>query len=599
MLRSIQWKLVLMYLLVILVAIQVIGFYFIQRVNEHFLSAFQEKVIGQATVLSDVLPPYLSPTGEKKDLQADMKYLADSFANVAGAEINIVDATSVLVATSGNEEFLRQKSVQTEVTRALLGNKEETIKVDPKNGQRYLYLSIPVRQGNQIVGAVYCIAPLSSVYQTTRDITVIFYTGTGIAVLLTAGLIILLSRTITHPIVEITRKAAAMARGDFDQEVTVRSDDEIGQLATMFNELRVRLRDALNLIRQEKDKLEAILQHMSDGVIAIGANGLILLVNESAARMLGTGERPDDLVDRPVTTIFALQDLREGDTGPMAILTDEQHFTLKGATGRILQAWTSPFREESTTQKGVVVILRDVTEEEKAEQARRDFVANVSHEVRTPLTTIKSYIEALEDGAVEQPELAYRFLGVMANETDRMVRLVTDLLQLSRLDSGRDTWQLRTYNLRDLVQRACHRFAMQLQNKNVSLAFEVPANLNVTVDADKLDQVLDNLISNAIKYSPDGGRVRISGVRSSGKFVTVEVTDTGLGIPAGDLPQIFDRFYRVDKARSRALGGTGLGLSIARQIVELHGGQIHIDSEEGTGTTVSFTLPTGMNGGVH
>ncbi|PWK16534.1 ATP-binding protein [Tumebacillus permanentifrigoris] len=591
--RSIQWKLVLMYLLVILVAIQVIGFYFIQRVNEHFLNSFQEKVSGQALVLTDVLPRYLSDNGGQHDSTLDLDYLADSFANVAGAEINVINSNSILLATSGNKSFIGQKSLQTEVTRALLGTRVETIKVDPKNGQRYLYLSLPVKKGKQTLGVVYCIAPLSSVYQTIRDITVIFYTGTGIAVLLTAFLIILLSRTITHPIVEITKKAGAMARGDFEQEVSIRSDDEIGQLGEMFNTLSRRLREALKENAQEKDKLEAILEHMSDGVVAIGADYRILLANAAAAKLLGADE-PDQLLNMSMNSVIVLQD---DETDSANLMSGEHEFTLGGTSGRILHAYTAPFRGAGE-ERGAVIVLRDVTEQEREDRARRDFVANVSHEIRTPLTTIKSYIEALEDGAIESPNHARKFLSVIHTETDRMVRMVSDLLQLSRLDSGRESWKFTQHNLRELVQNACFRFAMQLQRREVSLAFEVPTTLTVNVDADKLDQVFDNLISNAIKYTQDGGRIRVIAYRPSGKFILVQVVDTGMGIPKEDLPQIFNRFYRVDKARSRVMGGTGLGLSIARQIVEAHGGQIQIDSEEGQGTAVSFTLPvaTGGNG---
>ncbi|MBL0385098.1 HAMP domain-containing protein [Tumebacillus sp. ITR2] len=592
MLRSIQWKLVMMYLLVILVAIQVIGFYFIQRVNEHFLNSFQDKVSGQVMVLSDVLPRYLSDNGDHHDSTTDLDYLADSFANVAGAEINIINANSILLATSGNKTFIGQKNLQTEVTRALLGTRVEAIKVDPTNNQRYLYLSVPVKKASQTLGVVYCIAPLSSVYQTIHDITVIFYTGTGLAVLLTGLLVILLSRTITNPIVEITKKAGAMARGDFDQEVSVKSEDEIGQLGEMFNTLSRRLREALNENAQEKDKLEAILEHMSDGVVAIGSDGRILLANAAAAKLLGADD-PDQLLEKPMNSVIVLADSDEADTS--SLLNGEHEFTLGNPSGRILHAYAASFRS-SNEERGAVIVLRDVTEQEQEDRARRDFVANVSHEIRTPLTTIKSYIEALEDGAVDSPSHARKFLSVIHTETDRMVRMVSDLLQLSRLDSGRESWKFDPHNLRELVQNACFRFAMQLQRREVSLAFEVPSNLNVNVDADKLDQVFDNLISNAIKYTPDGGRIRVIAYRPSGKFILVQVVDNGIGIPKHDLPQIFNRFYRVDKARSRAAGGTGLGLSIARQIVEVHGGQIQIDSEEGKGTAVSFTLPVGTGG---
>lgn len=248
----------------------------------------------------------------------------------------------------------------------------------------------------------------------------------------------------------------------------------------------------------------------------------------------------------------------------------------------------------------MVAVLEDVTEQEKLDRQRKDFVANVSHELRTPLTTIKSYLEALDDGAINEPELATRFLKVTRQEADRMTRLIQDLLQLSRLDAQKSKFAKKPVSVELMLEEAVDRFSFQCKQKNISLTLYIHERIpRVYADPDKLDQVLDNLISNAVKYTPDGGSVAVVAQEKADGMVEIGVADTGIGIPKKDLGRIFERFYRVDKARSRSMGGTGLGLSIAQQIVHGHQGEIEIDSVYKKGTLVSFTLPPVSGGNVH
>ncbi|UUZ82524.1 cell wall metabolism sensor histidine kinase WalK [Paenibacillus sp. P26] len=238
------------------------------------------------------------------------------------------------------------------------------------------------------------------------------------------------------------------------------------------------------------------------------------------------------------------------------------------------------------------MVLQDVTGQEKLEQSRREFVANVSHELRTPLTTIKSYLEALEDGALEEPQLAGKFVSVARNETERMIRLVTDLLRLSRLDSKQAIISKEATVVADMLEEVADRFSFQLERRAIAVDIDVQPNVKeIMLDRDRIDQVLDNLVSNAIKYTPEGGHIRIYAGMPEERVLEISVQDNGIGIPKKDLERIFERFYRVDKARSRNMGGTGLGLSIAREIVKAHGGTIQLESELGHGTKVTFTLP--------
>jgi two-component system sensor histidine kinase VicK len=252
----------------------------------------------------------------------------------------------------------------------------------------------------------------------------------------------------------------------------------------------------------------------------------------------------------------------------------------------------TPIHRRGEGISGTIAVLQDVTEQEKLEQARREFVANVSHELRTPLTTIKSYLEALDDGAIEDPQLANRFLGVTRSETERMIRLVTDLLHLSRLDSNQARISKESTRIADMLEEVADRFSFQLQQRGIQIVIHIEPGINrIVLDRDKIDQVLDNLVSNAIKYTADEGSIQIVAQPLNREFLEISVQDTGVGIPKKDLDRIFERFYRVDKARSRNMGGTGLGLSIAREIIKAHGGTITLDSEYGQGTRVSFTLP--------
>lgn len=580
MLRSIRGKLVLIYLLLILFAMQLIGVYFVRSINSYFLGNFSTTIDTQAGFLSAQLQRYMDKEITPDTLK-DIDNFVTSFASES--EIYVLNKSGTIIATSGNKSTIGQKRFRTEVTRALLGTKDEVIREDSQTSQRYTFLAVPVKNGTEVIGAVYVVAPMTKIYKTIKEINVMFYTGLLIALALTAVLGVALAQTITNPIVDITKKAKAMAKGDFNQVVEVRSDDEIGQLGETFNFLIKRLKEALSENEQERDKLEAIVSHMSDGVIAVDSDKRILLMNP-AARMLLDCE--GDPIRQPIDSLLIMEE----DTERGAPITAGRELYFKGPKGRTLRGYASPIRVEGHNE-GQVIVLRDITEEERQEQARRNFVANVSHEIRTPLTTIKSYLEALDDGAVEDSSLRSRFLQVIQNETERMVRMVADLLQLSRLDAGKMQWNFQRTNLVHMLDEVVDRFTFQCSQQEISMYVEVPTHLpHVQADSDKLDQVLDNLVSNAIRHTLEKGAIRLSAAQK-GNLVEVRVKDTGIGIPSKDLPRIFERFYRVDKARSRKYGGTGLGLPIAKQIIEAHGGDIWIDSMMGEGTTVTFTLP--------
>ncbi|MEX2415265.1 MAG: ATP-binding protein, partial [Paenibacillaceae bacterium] len=352
-----------------------------------------------------------------------------------------------------------------------------------------------------------------------------------------------------------------------------------------------RLKEALSQNEEEKEKLASILSNMSDGVIATDDLGKVILMNLRATNMLKTGDS-SELQDNNMANLLGLPK----DKVDRYVLGEENSVRLdldRGEEDEPMRARVtfSPIHRRGMGITGTIAVLQDITEQEKLEQARRDFVANVSHELRTPLTTIKSYMEALDDGALDDPALSHKFIGVVRNETERMIRLVTDLLHLSKLDSKQASMVKEWTDVKQMLEEVADRFAFQLQQKSIRIEVLIEEPLDpVWVDPDQIDQVLDNLVFNAIKYTSDGGSIELRARRVNDMIVELSVKDTGIGIPKRDIEYIFDRFYRVDKARSRVKGGTGLGLSIAREIIKAHGGVISIESEVNVGTLVKFTL---------
>lgn len=586
-LRSLQWKLVLIYLLLILLATELIGFYLLRSLEQYYLSSFSTSLASQAQLTAGFVSRYL---GERQDREA-LQSLVGDWSRQVGADITIVDAQGAVLGSSrpglyGPGAVLNLP----EVKQALAGARGEALGKDPQGGERRLHLAVPIRSSGRLAGAVYLSAPLERIYLLLGDIRVILLTASGLALLVTAVAGYMLARTITGPIREITSRAAEMAAGRFDQKIAIRSDDEIGQLAAMFNYLTLRLKDTLDEISAEKSRVEAILRHMTDGLIALDGRDRVLLMNPAAAALTGldpqqaTGKRLDELLPEPDLTGQARQALAEGRT-----LAAEA--SLSGPPRRLLHVDAAPLRIAPGRTPGVVLVLRDITEQDRLERMRRDFVANVSHELKTPITTIKSYVETLLDGAAEDPAVTARFLQVVEVEANRMSRLVSDLLQLAQLENENQLLDVGPVDLAAVVAAAVGKLHMQADRKQVRIVQDWPDDLPPALgDPDKIVQVLLNVMTNAIDFTPPGGSVRVS-LTQLPEWLEVRVTDTGIGIPAEDLPHLFDRFYRVDKARTRELGGTGLGLSIARQIVRAHGGDIQIESREGCGTVVTFTLP--------
>lgn len=603
--RTIQVKLVIIYLLLILVAMQLIGVYFISTVKNSLITSFTNNLKEQADILSKFAAPSLLPNLESEGDSADnttedLNLVVRNLFSISGAEVQVLDANGKVVATSlqVHQSYIGQKNKSLAVSRALQNIPDNEEEIIDEDNTRKKMIALPVTYNDKVVGAVYVVASMTELYETVNRVNQIFFSGTLIALGLTGVLGILLAHTITNPIQGLTRQAEAVADGRFDLKAPVLGDDEIGRLSMAFNEMTIRLKEALSANEEENEKLVSVLSNMSDGVVAADERGRIIVWNRRALELLDVETfQGVELADLLGLSPEKLSELQSGRGRTMLI--NREHAETESHDDSLLKLTVTPIHRRDKGITGTIAVLQDVTEQEKLEQSRRQFVANVSHELRTPLTTIKSYAEALGDGALEERELSERFVGVISNETERMIRLVTDLLHLSRLDSNQAPLRRRQTNIHEMLDEVADRFSFQLRQKSITANVYVERGLKKAwLDRDQIDQVLDNLISNAIKYTLDGGSIQITARKQEDTgLLEIGVKDTGIGIPKKDLTRIFDRFYRVDKARSRNMGGTGLGLSIAREIVKAHGGTISLASELNEGTTVSFTLPLLQEGG--
>lgn len=598
--KSIHFKLILIFVLLIFVAMQFITVFFTSALEDTLVENFNDTLAEQTDLLEYNVQEELTQSRGEDDntVQEDIDSLLSQFAN-SGAnndpghsspEARVIGSNQIILGTSNinEQDIVNNQSNDELVQRALLGNTLEEVRWDAESGHRVSLIVRPIEEDGEILGVLYVRSDMSSVYSLVNDISSILIAASIIVLILNAILGILLARTITRPIADMQRQAKIMGEGDFSRRVRVYGNDEIGQLAHSFNQLTLKLKESQASTEDERKKLSSVLTHMTDGVIATDELGRIILMNKRAEQLLN--KNSDEMEGTYITEALHLSEtLTSSDLYDYneAIMLDfsseEQDF--------LLQANFSIVRNEDGPVTGLITVLHDVTEQEKIERERREFVSNVSHELRTPLTTLKSYMEALEDGAMQDENLGPRFLQVTQNETDRMIRLVNDLLQLSRMDSDEISLEFFTVDLSEMINQVIERFEMINKDKNIAFYKEVPSYpVYVDMDKDRIYQVFDNVLSNAVKYSPDGGEISVQ-MFTRADAVDVEISDQGVGIPKESQHRIFDRFYRVDKARARNLGGTGLGLAIAKEFIHAHGGRIAADSEWKKGTTILITLP--------
>ncbi|MEK5209090.1 cell wall metabolism sensor histidine kinase WalK [Psychrobacillus sp. FSL H8-0510] len=589
--KSIHVKIVLIYVLLIVIAMQIIGLYFVRELEITLRDNFQDSISDRVSLIEySAREEMIKVRSEEDQTKEQSLYsILSGLNSIDIKEVRVIDARYQILATSdsNNQSIVGQRSMDDLVRKSITAEATfNNISVDRETTNRIWNLATPIIYKGEVIGTLYVESNIENVFGQMNEINRILAGGTAVALVITVILGILIAQTITRPISDMRRQAQAMAKGNFSRKVRVYGNDEIGQLAIAFNHLTNRLQEAQSTTEAERRKLASVLTNMTDGVIATDRKGRVILINDPALRLLRI---PREMVlNRPIISVLGID--------PVYSFEDLIH--LKEAINLDLSSKERPFilranfsviQKETGFVNGLIAVLHDNTEHEKVDMERREFVANVSHELRTPLTTMSSYLEALADGAWQDEEIAPSFLQVTQTETQRMIRLVNDLLQLSKMDSRDYDLNREIVNFNQFFNRIIDRFELS-KSDHVSFVRILSDNAYyVDIDTDKLTQVIDNIISNAIKYSPDGGNIRF-GVVVSDSILKVMISDDGMGIPSENVDRVFDRFYRVDRARARSMGGTGLGLAIAREMIEAHGGKIWAESDEGKGTTIFFTL---------
>lgn len=493
------------------------------------------------------------------------------------------DNAAVLGGSDGRSEV----EVTPNILTALNGREG----YESNSSAAYMDVALPIK-GEKGTYIVYIVDNKQTVHDLNIKLFTIIMEALVVGLVISVLLSFLLSKTMIIPIQSLTKGANRVAEGDFSQKIEVHTRDEIGVLTESFNDMAQQLRDTLEVIEGERNKLSTVFLHMTDGIVAFNSEGVKIHYNPAAEHLLGVSLEDPDL-DYSVIfgsiedkeTVLALK-------APMVIRAERE---IKDKT---LEMILAPFVGSESGQSGILTLIHDVTQQRKSEQMHREFVANVSHELRTPITNIRSYAETLEDVGEEMPkESREHFLQVILNESDRMVKIVQDLLMLSKFDAGDNDMRFENFDIATSTNNICEALRLNVEKRDMNLHLERPENAVICCgDRARIEQVIVNIITNAVRYTPDGGEISVH-VGGSDNHVWVTVKDTGIGIPKDQLPHIFDRFYRVDRARSRALGGSGLGLSIAKEIVTKHGGEISIDSEPGKGTRVTVRLPGEQSGG--
>lgn len=591
--QSLHTKLVIVYVLLIIIGMQIIGLYFTNSLEKELTQTFKNNISQYAKQI-EINIEKVYDEDNAINAQKEVQNLLNEYANRQEIEeIRFIDKDQIIMATSkqSTRSLINQKANDNSIQKALsLGEiNSHTVLKDYGNGkQRVWVYNLPVKTSNDgTIGDVYIEADINDVYNQLSNINQIFIVGTGISLLITVILGFFIARTITKPITDMRNQTVEMFKGNYTQRVKIYGNDEIGELALAFNNLSKRVQEAQANTESEKRRLDSVITHMSDGIIATDRRGRVRIVNDMALTMMGT-MKEDIIGDHMLKVLkleedFSLDEIQENNDSFLLDINENE--------GIIARVNFSTIVQETGFVTGYIAVLHDVTEQQQVERERREFVANVSHELRTPLTSMNSYIEALESGAWKDGELAPQFLSVTREETERMIRLVNDLLQLSKMDNESEQITKEIVDFNMFINKIINRHEMSA--KDTTFVREVPTETIFTeIDPDKMTQVFDNVITNAMKYSRGDKRVEFH-VKQNTLYnrMTIRVKDNGIGIPINKVDKIFDRFYRVDKARTRKMGGTGLGLAISKEIVEAHNGRIWANSVEGQGTSIFITLP--------
>jgi two-component system, OmpR family, phosphate regulon sensor histidine kinase PhoR len=579
--RSLYWKITLPFILLVIVSMSALGLYLVNNQRHTQIENIRSSLTDEAKLVADAaIPDFLSA---KQDTELD------SLAKKIGADIQ---ARVTLIATDGrvlgdsleNPAQMENHASRPEVSAALKSGYGVSDRFSTTAGESMLYVAVAVNNSGQTLGVSRVALPLTTVNQSVNSAIRHTLLGVILATLLVILAASFITRMITRSTRQVTRAAVRIAAGHYDHSIAVQSDDELGKLGHAFNKMSLTVKESMQKISDEKNKLSSILYTLNDGVIMTDTRGNILLANPAAENLFEFKEA--SALGKPLIEAVFNHEVENLLKQCLATLAKQVN-QVDTSSGRFLRVYAVPLKTEQLA--GAVILLQDLTELRNLQTMRRQFVGNVSHDLKTPLAGIKIIIDTLQDGAINDPAAATDFLNRAAFEVDSMTQLVNELIELTRIETGAAQLNIEDLDLNKLVRETAIRLAPQSERKqllvNMYLAQELPL---VKADRERLQQVIGNILYNAIKFTPTGGQIDITSSVSD-HSVLVQVKDNGIGISREDLVHIFERFFKADKSRSHE--GSGLGLAIAKHIIQAHNGKIWVESQEGRGSTFSFSLP--------
>lgn len=584
--RPLFWQLFPSYLAVLLLALAAASWFVVHSTRDFYLNHTAQELEARAVLLSAQLAGYNFETDA-----AIIDSLCKRLGNESASRITVILPSGTVIGdTDDNPSVMENHANRLEIQEALNGRIGTATRFSNTLHKTMMYTAVPVLSGDQLVGVVRTSLPIAEIEHTFGSIYTKVIGGLLLIALLAAGISLYISRRLAQPLVRIRLAAERFTRGEFGHPLPTGGSHEINELSRTMNEMATQLDEKIRTVIDQRNERDAVLTSMVEGVIAVDTSERIISLNRAAALMLGVDKQT--ATGRYLQEVVRVAELQQFVSTVLRTQTaQESQFSLQGVSTRIVQALGAPLQGDGGQIMGAVVVLHDITRLHQLEVVRRDFVANVSHELRTPITSIKGFVETLREGGTEDPVQTARFLDIISRQSDRLNSIISDLLALSELEqSARGDIGFQTVNLMGLIQGAVDLVQQKADAVFVTISIRCTSSQTINVNPSLMEQAIVNLLDNAIKYSNRGGTVEISADIDNG-LIAIRVTDHGCGIERIHLPRLFERFYRVDRARSRELGGTGLGLSIVKHIASVHSGRVSVDSSPGIGSVFTISIP--------
>jgi two-component system phosphate regulon sensor histidine kinase PhoR len=585
--KRLLWQLYPSYLLITLVSLIAVTICATSSFREFYLDRIAGDLRARAYLLEKQILQFLGPMDTKV-----VDALCKELGKPSTTRITVILPSGTVIGDShDNPDRMDNHALRPEVIQAKKGNVGKSIRFSTSLQQRMMYVAVPLMDNKRIVAVIRTSLPVTAIDEKLNSIETQIAFGGLLIAFIAAGISLYVSRRISRPIEKMKQGAEHFARGDLLYRLPETDLEEIGSLADALNQMAAQLDDRIKTIINQRNELEAILSSMEEGVIAFDMDERVISINQAAARIFET--IPKHMLNRSIQEVIRNPELQQFVTQALSSTDNlEGDITLHHEGERTIYLHSTSLRDSSEDQIGVLVVMNDVTKVRRLENIRRDFAANVSHEIKTPLTAIKGFVETLRHGSVKNPEEIERFLGIIEKHVNRLTAILEDLISLSRIeqDDEKKAIKLQKNPIKNVLQTAIGNCREKANLKDITVDYVCEENLFAMIDPTLLEQALVNLLDNAITYSHEGSSVQISAFQKRDSII-ISVQDHGTGITKEHLPRIFERFYRADKARNRDLGGTGLGLAIVKHITQVHGGYATVESTPGKGSTFSLNLP--------